>query len=453
MAAYASALNWAAGNYIRPFPIRATILRAAMNAEPTRTGQHRSIFWFDALSTMAWQMCLTSPLILFMRELGAPALALGLLTGLNPLLTLLQLPMARRVQTSGHRRLMLFGWTTRTVVITPLVALPWLADSLGRSVTIVIVLALVALFMCLRSVAVVAWMPWISALIPAKTRGAFLARDRFFMTITTLVGLGLSGLLLTGTHIGNYAWVFLIGTAAAYGSLYFLARIPEPQAQAPEKAAAHSDNKSATLIRRAFALHSFRRLVLFAAPAQAVNVGAAAFVTVFARTRAGLTDSTLLWLTAGSSLLVMAAMAWVRDRLDRHGSKPFLWITLGWWAAAAMGWLLIGAAGSSGASAIAAVLIVVSNAFAWLFEVFTMRLMMNTITSETTDTTIFAVYSVVVNMIAGAAPILLGALLDGLRAFEARPAGLHIDNYSVLFALLLAMIAIAASALRNVRNL
>ena len=423
-----------------------------MNVEPAITGQHRSIFWFDALSTMAWQMCLTSPLVLFMRELGAPALALGLLTGLNPLLTLLQLPTARRVQTSGHRRLMLFGWTTRTIVITPLVALPWLADGLGRSVTVVVILALVAIFMCLRSVAVVAWMPWISALIPSKTRGAFLARDRFFMTITTLVGLGISGLLLTGTHIGNYAWVFLIGTSAAYGSLYFLVRIPEPQPQ-PPGAAAHSDNKSATLVRRAFAMPSFRSLVLFAAPAQAVNVGAAAFVTVFARTRAGLTDSALLWLTAGSSLLVMASMAWMRNRLDRYGSKPFLWITLGWWATAALSWLLIGATGISVAPTIAAVLIVVSNAFAWLFEVFTMRLMMNTITAETSDATIFAVYSVVVNLLAGAAPILLGALLDGLRTFEVRPAGLHIDNYSVLFALVLAMIAVAASALRSVRNL
>lgn len=424
-----------------------------MNVEPAITSQHRNIFWFDALSTMSWQMCLTSPLILFMRELGAPALALGLLTGLNPLLTLLQLPMARRVQTSGHRRLMLFGWTTRTIIITPLVALPWLADSLGRSVTVALVLALVAAFMCLRSVAVVAWMPWISALIPSKTRGAFLARDRFFMTITTLAGLGISGLLLTGTHISNYAWVFLIGTSAAYGSLYFLARIPEPQPRTPESAEAHSNNRSAALIRRAFAMPSFRRLVLFAAPAQAVNVGTAVFVTVFARTRAGLTDSTLLWLTAGSSLLVMAAMAWMRNRLDHYGSKPFLWITLGWWAAAALGWLLIGATGTLAAPVLAALLIVVSNAFAWLFEVFAMRLMMNTITAETRDATIFAVYSVVVNLIAGAAPILLGALLDALRAFDARPAGLRIDNYSVLFALVLAMIAFAASALRGVRNL
>jgi hypothetical protein len=406
----------------------------------------RNIILFDALSTVAWQMCMTGPLVLFMRSLGAPSLALGLLAGLNPLMSVLQLPMSRYVERIGHRRLMLFGWGMRTVVFAPMIILPLIADTISKPVTVVLVLLIIAAFTILRSIAVVAWLPWMSALIPAQQRGDFLARDRFFMNITSLLGLALSGLLLAQGSPYDYAEVFLVGEIASVVSLFFLHRIPTPQRMPTTTASARPS------VRAVLREPKFRKLVTFSALAQIMNLGAGAFVMVYARTRIGLADSTLLWLSAGASLLVIMAMAFVRSRLDRIGSKPFLGVTLAWWTTAVIGWTLLAASGSTLGIFIAPVLLVVTECFAWLFELFNTRLTMNTLATADNNATGFAAYSVIVNVTAGVAPIVFGAVLDGLNGFQLPVGALRFDNYTALFALELVMLALAALALRRVRN-
>ncbi len=416
---------------------------------PKKPNALNAIIFFDALSTMSWQMCITSPLVLFVRSLGASGLALGLLTGLNPIMSVLQLPLAPHVARRGYKRTMMFGWGVRTVVLTPLIALPVLADSIGRQSTVVIVLVIMALFTALRASGVVAWLPWMSALLPAASRGAFLSRDRFFMNIAALAGLTLSGIFLARGTIGSYSLGFGVGIVAAYVSLVYLWRIPEP-AQIPAAPTASSGLSS---IRATLRNPAFRKLLTFGALAQIINLGAGAFTLVYARTRIGLPDSALLWLTAGASILVMAGTTWVRNRLDRHGSKPFLWATLGWWTIAIGSWLLMTLNGTPAiARFIAPVLLVVTDGFAWMFELFTMRLTLNTLADAPDNATHFAVYSVVVNVIAGLAPIAFGTLLDSLAPLHVPLGAMMVDNYGVLFALELGVIALAALALRRVIN-
>ncbi|MCX6016993.1 MAG: MFS transporter, partial [Chloroflexi bacterium] len=391
----------------------------------------RNIIIFDSLSTVAWQMCMTSPLVLFMRSLGAPSLALGLLAGLNPLMAVLQLPMSRFVERVGHRRLMMFGWGMRTAVFAPMILMPFIADSIGKPLAVILVLVMIALFTMLRSMAVVAWLPWMSALIPATQRGEFLARDRFFMNITSLLGLALSGLLLAQGSPHDYAEVFLVGELAAVASLFYLNRIPSPQMPA-EHATSPAPRPSVRAVLRE---PNFRKIVAFSALAQIINLGAGAFVTVYARTRIGLSDSTLLWLSASASLLVIFTMAWVRNRLDRTGSKPFLGITLAWWTISVLIWALLAASGASLGVIVAPVLLVVTECFAWLFELFNTRLTMNTLATSDNNATGFAAYSMIVNVTAGIAPIVFGALLDALHGFELPVGALRFDNYTALFGL------------------
>lgn len=428
------------------------VLAPEPRPDPQPDPRLRNIILFDSLSTVAWQMCMTSPLVLFMRSLDAPALALGLLAGLNPLMSVLQLPMSRFVARIGHRRLMLFGWGARTLVFTPMIVLPFVADSIGKPVAVILVLVMIAAFTMLRAIAVVAWMPWMSALIPAGQRGAFLARDRFFMNITSLIGLALSALLLTQGSRYDYAEVFLVGELASLASLYFLNRIPSPQRKPSDSVGSSPQPSMRTSLRAALHNPAFRRLVTFAALAQIMNLGAGAFVTVYARTRIGLADSTLLWLSAGASLLVIASMAWVRSRLDRIGSKPFLAVTLSWWTTAVVAWAMLAATGTSLSIFIAPLLLVVSECFAWLFELFNTRLTMNTLATTDDNATAFAANSVIVNVTAGVAPIVFGAVLDALRGFSLPLGPLTLDNYTALFALELVVLALAARALRHVRN-
>lgn len=417
--------------------------------EPSPDPRLRYIIFFDALSSVAWQMCMTSPLVLFMRALDAPALALGLLAGLNPLMSVLQIPASRFLERVGHRRLMMFGWTLRTVVFAPMIALPLVAESIGKPLTVILVLLIVAAFTMLRAIAVVAWLPWMAALIPPKQRGEFLARDRFFMNVTSLCGLALSGVLLAQGSSFDYAEVFLVGEIAAFVSLIFLKRIPAPAVVESAHTAVVSPRPGMRSVLRDA---KFRRLVTFAALAQVINLGAGAFVTVYARTRIGLPDSILLWLSAGASLLVIFSMAFVRSRLDRLGSKPFLWVTLGWWTTAVIAWAVLAASGAPIGIFIAPLLLVVTECFAWLFELFNTRLTMNTLATPDNNATSFAFYSVIVNVAAGIAPIVFGAVLDALAKFRLPVGALQFDNYTALFALQLTILALAALALRRVRN-
>ena len=73
---------------VNDFPLRrvliplvcgATILYMSNDTLPR--GIHNA-YLFQAFNAVSWQICLGSPLILFARELGAPAVVLGLLAEL-----------------------------------------------------------------------------------------------------------------------------------------------------------------------------------------------------------------------------------------------------------------------------------------------------------------------------------------------------------------------------------
>ena len=71
--------------------------------------------------------------ILFARELGAPAVVLGLLAGLSPLTSMLQLFVAPHAERIGYRNLMVKGWTSRVMTLIFLALLPlavgWLPNN------------------------------------------------------------------------------------------------------------------------------------------------------------------------------------------------------------------------------------------------------------------------------------------------------------------------------------
>ena len=98
--------------------------------------QIKYVYLFQAFNAVSWMMCLASPLILFARELGASALALGILAGLTPLASIVQLPFAQRAERIGYKRLTVSGWTSRTFILAVLVLLPLAAMRIDRRVSI-----------------------------------------------------------------------------------------------------------------------------------------------------------------------------------------------------------------------------------------------------------------------------------------------------------------------------
>ena len=185
-------------------------------------------YWFQAFNAVSWQICLGSPMILFARELGAPAAVLGLLAGLAPLTSILQLFVAPHAERIGYRNLMLRGWSSRVVTLLFLTALPLAAAVLPANTVIVLLVLIMTAFTSLRGIATCAWLPWITSIVPRSLRGNYLSRDRTYINLASVAALTISGLFLFNhENLSAYSIVFGISFLGGAVSLYFLNRVPE----------------------------------------------------------------------------------------------------------------------------------------------------------------------------------------------------------------------------------
>ncbi len=411
--------------------------------------QIKYVYLFQAFNSISWQMCLAGPLILFARELGASALALGILAGLTPLASIVQMPFAKRAERIGYKRLTVSGWTSRTFILAILVVLPFAATLIDPQIVVFITLLTMIAFTVLRGIGIAAWMPWISALVPRSIRGLYLSRDRFFVNSANLLALALSGAILAAGHaLTAYSLVFGLGVVAAFTSLFFLRRMPDAK---PVASAARNAQQSRwrDLLRDL----PFRRLVIFAALVQVVVAANAAFVIVFAREQIGIPDGIILWLTAAASLAGIVTVVFLRNRADQRGSKPFLWIVLGMWAAAIFMWMLL-AGGVAGVAAplVAGALLVIGGVSAAAYDLSITRLLMNTVSEKPGNAQFFALNAAIVNLVAASMPILWGALLDSWKNVDVTIGSFDVNRYVLFFGAEVLLLGLVVISLRRVQE-
>jgi MFS family permease len=418
-----------------------------MSNDTLPRGIHNA-YLFQAFNAVSWQICLGSPLILFARELGAPAVVLGLLAGLAPLTSSLQLLVAPHAERIGYRKLLLSGWTARVTTLVFLTLLPLSAALLPPATVIALLVAIMVAFTSLRGIATVAWMPWITAIVPRPLRGAYLSRDRTFISIASVGALALSGLLLVGhDSVRAYSVVFGLSFLGGAVSLYFLNRIPEPPADTPA-----IQPHARTPWRKLWLDGPFVRLLVFSAIVQLCVLSTTTFVTVFVRVEVGLPDGVILWLTAGASLVGILALHLLRRRADVFGSRPFLGVVVLWWIFYYLAWFLLAAHLVEGAWLIAPALLLAAGFFAATYELALTRLLMNTVGDRPDTTQYFALQSVSVSLVAGIAPILWGWLLDELQHAQWQFGRLTVDGFAVFFGLQWLLLGLVLIALEQVKE-
>lgn len=402
---------------------------------------------FQSTNAMSYQIALGSPLILFAREMGASAVAIGLISGFTPLLSTLQLPMAKRMERVGYRQTMLSGWTARVLSLLAVCALPFLASAIPHETIVWLLVGAMFMFNFTRGLATGAWLPWITSLVPRSDRGGFLSRDRIFLNIASVVSLGISGAILSGAHnpgdsveMRGYALIFALSFTAGLVSLFFLSRIPNPSAKA------HTLGGVAGLPwQEVWADREFRFFTLFTMLWQVVVASSASFTIVFSREEAGLNDGALVWLSAGAAFAAMIGLQIVRPRIDRRGSKFFMRAALGWWAVHFLLWLLMALRVVAVRGDLASALILGNGLFAVVFDTATTRLLMNMAGDRVGTTQYFALQQVLINLAGGLAPIVWGLVLDGLR-------GASFDRYAVFFAAQIIFVCAMALMMRGVRE-
>ncbi len=426
----------------------ATIPNEALTGPPDKLPANiHNAYWFQGFNAVSWQICLGGPLILFARELGAPAVVLGLLAGLSPLTSMLQLFVAPHAERIGYRNLMVKGWTSRVMTLIFLTLLPLTVGWLPNPYIIGLLVLIMTAFTTLRGIATCSWLPWTTSLVPRSLRGFYLSRDRTFVNAASVAALAVSGFFLFDhSSMKAYSIVFGVSFIGGAISLYFLNRVPDPPA--PCERQQKPRTRWLTLLHD----NAFVRLLVFSMTVQTFVASIATFVIVFVRDQVQLQDGTILWLTAGAALLGTLAMRLLRHRVDRFGSRPFLGIVFLWWVFYFLNWFLLAAHVVDQPLLVAPSLMLMAGFFGAIYDLSLTRLLMNTVGDRPHSTEYFALHSVLISLMTGISPILWGLLLDTLRGQQFTVGGMELDGFAVFFALqwtCLGLVLLAFTQLRE----
>ena len=418
-----------------------------MNSESLPPRIHNAYF-FQAFNAISWQICLGSPLILFARELGAPAVVLGLLAGLAPLTSTLQLLVAPHAERIGYRKLMVSGWSARVTMLVFLALLPLATAFWSPTVVIALMILILVAFTSLRGIATCAWMPWITAIVPRAVRGAYLSRDRTFVGLASVGALAVAGVFLFD-HGNMWAFSIVFGLSFLGGaaSLYFLNRIPDP-ASTGQSDTLRTRMRWRDLLRDG----AFVRLLSFAAVVQLCVLSTGTFITIFVREEVHIQDGFILWISAGAALVGIFGLRLLRSRIDGMGSRPFLGVVFLWWTFYYLAWFLLAAHLVGGALFLAPLLMLAAGFFASIYELSLTRLLMNTVGDRPGATQYFALQSVIVSVLAGLSPITWGWMLDALRSVQLVVGGVTLGGYAIFFGAQWLLLGVVFLALGRVKE-
>jgi MFS family permease len=397
---------------------------------PTPSQALDTCYRFAVFNALSSQIVLASPMILYAKSLGASATVLGLIAGMMPLLVILQIPAAQHVLRVGYKRFMMMGWSARAFIIFGMALIPLTGGFLDRTTQLVLLLASLFLYNFLRGVSSGAWLPWVTGLVPAGSRGKYLTREQWCVNLAGALAFGLSAVLLSGSsRPWQFSLVFLFSGSMGLISLIFMKRIPDVEVP-PEEASAKGPVPWLELSRFA----PFRKILEGNIAWGIAYGGLQTFVVSFLRSLGGLSDAAVLVAMAAFYIGGMAS-AWVAGaRMDRLGSKPILKFTMALLGLMCVLWCLIAGNVFKVNQAFALSLLFILGLGGTLFIAAQYRLAMVTI-PKMGRSHFFALFSVVLNVLLGISPLAWGLLIDVIGPWHTTFLGMEWNRYSIFFGL------------------
>jgi MFS family permease len=176
----------------------------------------------------------------FALYLGMNEFMIGLLGAMPFLVTVFQLPAAYFVQKKGNRK-KIATWCSllARILWIPILVLALLPVP-SASIRVPVILLLILLHYALGSASFVAWMAWMSDLVPDRIRGTFFGTRNMLAGAASMVVMVIFGATLDGLRdlsprglpLG-FAITFLAAVLFGVGSIHFLRRISEPARGSP----------------------------------------------------------------------------------------------------------------------------------------------------------------------------------------------------------------------------
>jgi MFS family permease len=397
--------------------------------------------WFQVFNSISFTIVVGTPMVLFFKHHGASATMLGVLLALSPLLNILQIPAAKYVERFGCRPFMLKGWATRSFFIVGVAIVAWLpATMIGTAWRLGLVLVLMTAFNAARGISSCGYLPWMTQWIPENVRGRFLSRDQM---ATALAG---SATMLATAYYMNattaehrFAVLFLASYVAAILSLGYLRRIPDVPVPATSKSTGRVPWKEMLLFP------PFLKFMTYNCVAHLGFAGAGVLWVPLLRDVFGVSDSWILGMAAVSGAAVVLTLLVVGAVADRVGSRPLLGLAGLVFVVHFLSWAAVGARWLPMDWLTAGWVCVTAGIGFGLFGLANMRLAMATV-PEMGRSHFFALFSVIINLTLGIAPVFWGRAVDALKGWHVAWGDWEWNRYSVPY-LAVAVCLIAAQVL------
>ena len=409
-------------------------------------GLHHA-YLFSTFNAFSYQIVLNSPMVLYAKTLGASATVLGIIAGMMPLLVIFQIPAASHIPRFGFKRFVYAGWGVRVMLIFVMALVPLAGIFLKAETRLALMLLLLFGFNLSRGISSCAWLPWITALVPAPLRGKYLARDAAVQNLASFITFLLAGACLIGRpQPWQFAILFAFSAIMGAVSLTFLKRIPE--AEIPKEVRA---SKGPVPWLDMIRYDPFKRLLCTLVGYSIAYGGLVAFVVAFLKTQTTMSEGQILLLNSSAFLGGLSSLWLLGSRLDRLGSKPVLTSCFATWIAVLAGWITL-----SGGLLPVKVLSVLGLQFlmgllAASIQMANTRLAMAVIPVMGRNH-FFAIYSTIGNVTLGLAPIGWGLLIDAVGARSPIWLGLAWNRYTIFFAAAAVAFALALTLARRLHE-
>jgi MFS family permease len=392
-------------------------------------GVRTALVFITALNALSFQMVLGAPMVLYAKSLAASATGVGIIVGMTPLLTIFQIPAAQFLSRTGYRQFVLAGWSIRVafLFLIALVPLTWLF--LAPSSRLALILMLLFCFNLSRGISTVAWLPWITALVPEPVRGRYLAKDAVAINLGSLAALCFGAVCL-GSTAESWRFALLFGASGLVGmaSLTFLKRIPE--VAAPEQRARSNTPVPWGAMLRFPPFFSLIKLSLIWAVAYG---GLAAFTVTFMSVELRLPAMHVMLLTSASFVGGLSSLWFLGSRLDHFGSKPVLVFSFALWIGITATWAIVAGKVAPATIPLLATLQFLMGLFTALVGMANMRLVMAVIPAMGRDH-FFALFSVIGSLALGLSPIAWGVVIDALATQTVSMGWLEWNRFTFYFA-------------------
>jgi MFS family permease len=395
-------------------------------------------FFFATFNALSFQVVLGSPMLLYAKSLGASATVLGLLTGMMPLLVIFQIPAASYINRVGYKRFVYAGWGIRVALIFVVALVPLTGGFLDVATRLVLILALLFGFNLSRGISSAGWLPWISSLVPAQVRGRYLSREAGVVNVSCFASTVLAALCVgPSPKPWQFALIFSFSAVAGAISLTFLKRIPEGTPPGDE---GHSSGAVPWMAIVNFA--PFKKLLLMVLAWAAGFGGMQAFTVIYLKDAAAMSEGRVLLVNSIFFLGGFCSLWFLGSRLDGLGSKPVLTFSFAIWLVLQAGWTMLAGGALTTRLSLVLGLQFLMGLFAALVTMSNTRLVM-AIAPVMGRNHFFALFSVVLSVTQGLAPIAWGILIDAVGARRAGWAGLDWNNFSIFFAAVGAVFIVA----------